>query len=74
MADLSRAPQGVSWGRTSDGLFTLVISVTAPTADGGAIEVPCSRFVLTKEEEVSLKASLSGLAVVTGSSITDGGA
>lgn len=65
MADLEVATQALQWGRLPDGRFFVDIVLPVPAAAGKVVRVPLARFVLTKEEEQFLKASLSGLQIAT---------
>ena len=64
MADQQFYPQCVSWGRTPDGRFFLSVDMQV-TAPGKVVRVPVSTFIFTKQEEELLKATLTGLYLVT---------
>ena len=69
MAQQEFYPQAIMWGRSPDGRFTIMVNMQVPTNKGGFRFVPVTTFFLTKEEEQSLKASLTGLHVA--SSVVD---
>lgn len=73
MADLKITPHALGWGRLPDGRFVINVNLQVPTSSGDIISVPAMGFILTKDEEKSLSASLAGLTVITqGLPITNG--
>lgn len=70
MAEQRFYVQSLAWGRASDGKFfiNLDMQVTTPTGD---TRVPVTTFILTKDEETRLTASLTGLHIpVNGNKLT----
>lgn len=66
MADVAYGSTSIGWGRTPDGRFTIQIVQVAPLAEGQVVQVPFMVFILSKEEEVALRAALGGLLTATG--------
>lgn len=65
MAEQKMSMMAMSWGRQPDGRFFLQLAVPVNGPAGQQIQVPVVAFLLTREEEQSLKASLLGLHVAT---------
>ena len=66
MADQQFYPQSLAWGRLPDGRFFLNLDMQVQAPGGKILRVPVCSFLLTKDEENQLKASLSGLHIGTG--------
>lgn len=66
MADQQVSPQVLAWGRGPDGHFFIQVAVQVSEAGKKVTHVPICGFTLTKDEEERLKASLTGLHIVTG--------
>lgn len=60
MARQEALPQALEWGRTPEGEFFIKVIIPI-SIDGRQARVPIRAFILTKEEENMLKASLFGL-------------
>lgn len=67
MADQQSIPLQLQWGHTPDGRFFVatVLPVRGPT--GEQVLIPVTQWMLTKDEEQSLMAKLTGGLVVTAS-------
>ena len=52
--ELQASPLGLGWGRAPDGRFFIVVAVGA---------VPIHSFILTTEEEASLRAAMAGIVM-----------
>lgn len=63
MAEQQVAKQALGWGRGPDGRFVISVDLQVPASDGKVIRVPVTIFVLTKDEEARLAASLAGIVV-----------
>ena len=61
MAEQKSYTQAVGWGRLSDGRFFIQVDMQVNAPDGRVVRVPVTAFILTKEEELQLKAGLTGL-------------
>ena len=66
MADQTFFPQSLAWGRLPNGKFFLNLDMQISGPGGKLMRVPVTSFILTKDEEERLKASLTGLHIVTG--------
>ena len=66
MAEQTFHPQSLAWGRLPDGRFFLNLDMQVQGPNGQMVRVPVCSFMLTKDEEERLKASLTGLHIVTG--------
>lgn len=71
VADKAQTPLDLQWGRNPAGRFVinLVVAVADPRSQTNGhkalMYVPLYVFVLSPEEEVKLKQSLTGLSIVT---------
>ena len=66
MAEQTFHQQCIAWGRLPDGRFFLNLDMQIQGPGGKIVRVPVTSFTLTKHEEESLMASLTGLHIVTG--------
>lgn len=65
MADQEAAPQVLSWGRNANGKFIITVALPVQLTKDQAIAAPIHTFVLTKEEEAALRASLGGITIAS---------
>lgn len=65
MANQEFYPQAIMWGRSADGRFGITVNMQLPTNKGQFRFVPVTTFILTKEEEQRLRATLDGLHVAS---------
>ena len=65
MAEQQVCPQILAWGRDVNGRFVINVATQVPIAPDQTIAVPILGFILSKEEEDRLRASLGGLSVAT---------
>ena len=63
MADQAGNPQVLQWGRLPDGRFQIVVAVLAQFGAAQPLVAPVHMFVLSREEEDKLLASLGGVAI-----------
>lgn len=63
MAEVQIAPVTLRWGRTPLGVFVLELTIPKQVAPDKVEYSPLFQFGLTKEEEESLRAMLSGLVL-----------
>ena len=66
MAEQQFYPQSLAWGRLPNGKFFLNLDMQIAGPGGKLMRVPVTSFLLTKDEEERLVASLTGLHIVTG--------
>lgn len=66
MADQKFYAQSLAWGRTPDGRFFVNLDMQVTAAGDKLVRIPVTTFILTKDEEAQLLASLRGLHIVSG--------
>ena len=63
MAEVKQAVPAMQWGRQPDGKFFIGLALPVSGSQGQQIQVPFTCFLLTKDEEQSLRAALDGLVI-----------
>ena len=63
MAEQKFSPMALTWGRAPNGRFFLNLDVPINGPGGQAMRIPVTGFLLTKDEEQSLRAALDGLVI-----------
>lgn len=64
MADHKMNPLQLQWGRSPGGRFSITMVATALGPAGQTLAIPIRSWVLSKDEEEALKATLHGGLVI----------
>jgi hypothetical protein len=72
MAEQKISGLALTWGRVPDGRFAITLAIPIAGPGGKVLQAPFTAFILTPEEEQSLRAAMGGLHVVSNGHLLKG--